>query len=338
MRRCFAMAALVVCQAIAVSAPAGILEDAWRALDERRIAVDTQRVSEAALQAAIMAMDPRATWWPSGTTNAATPPPPMLDGLEHWSNGIVRVRLTGSGSGCEDGLAHLRAELATNSAGLVLDLRGAGGDDLDALDRLCGLFLPAGTALYQVVDGHGAQVDRHVAPAGMPGPATVPVALLVDHDTRGTSEALAAILRNRSGFMLLGARTSGDSAHRERFPLTAGMDVYMATGWLVPAGGRDHYRDGIEPHIAIAGAAAIPPVDTNAPPAADATDHAAMAGEPEWQNALSADPALRRAVDVLLGLHALQRPDPFASGVTTNLADVPDHPLPATPAGDSTAP
>lgn len=326
MRRLFAVAAVAVCQAIAVSAPAGLLEDAWRALDERRIPIDTQRVSAAALQATIAALDPRAIGWPAGTTNATEPTRPMLENLEHWSNGIVRVRVTGSGLACDDGLTRLRAQLATNSTGLVLDLRGANGDDLDALDQLCGLFLPAGTALYQVVDGRGAQVARHVAPAGESMPPGVPVALLVDRNTRETSETLAAILRNRSGFMLLGERTSGDTAHRERFPLTPDMDVYMATGWLVPAGGRDHYRDGIEPHIVVPADASNPAPD------------AAMAGEPDWQRALRTDPVLRRAVDVLLGLHALQRPDPVASGVSTNTAEAPERPLQETSDSDTPPP
>lgn len=326
MRRLFAVAAVAVTQAIAAPATAGLLEDAWRTLDERRIPVDTQRVSAAALQATVVALDPRATWWPTGTTNATEPMRPMLDNMEHWSNGIVRVRVTGSGLECSAGLTQLRAQLATNSAGLVLDVRGASGDDLDALDQLCGLFLPTGTALYQVVDGRGAHVARHVAPAGEPMPPGVPVALLVDRDTRGTSETLAAILRNRRGSMLLGERTSGDTAHRERFPLTPNMDVYMATGWLVPAGRRDHYRDGVEPHIVV-------PPDADSP-AADS----AMAGEPDWQRALRTDPVLRRAVDVLLGLHALQHPDPMASGVSTNTADAPERPLPKTSDGDTPTP
>lgn len=296
--------------------------DLLRAI-EAHVPVQTQRVEHAAVQAALLAVDPQGRLLPrgedAGTTNgvAVTDTDEAFNAeVEHWPQGLLRIRLNGlHAGGQETGVAALRAAMTTNATGIVFDIRGAGGESLSALDSMCGLFFKSGTEVYRLVDGYGHVQAHHTARADTPPPVIPPVMLLIDNRTRGASETLAAVLRTHPGTMLLGTPTRGDSARRERIPCTPEEDLYVATAWIVPADGPDYYPLGVQPHLLITGESAqdlLPAGEASSPE--DDHDQPTPPVQPASPtNAVEAglaahvdgDPVLRRAADILLSLHAL---------------------------------
>jgi C-terminal processing protease CtpA/Prc len=176
--------------------------------------------------------------------------------------------------------AALEEEISDDVIGLVLDLRGVGGSSADAAADAADAFVPAGRFLFRMnplADGPGAAW----AAAEPDRSGGRPLILLTDGDTRGGAELLAAVLRTARGSTLVfGAETRGDPLIRETMPLSGDLSIRAAVravelsgdrGWPVGA--------GWEPDI----------------------NGRSLDDEP------SRDPVLRRAVDLLIGLRALQK-------------------------------
>jgi C-terminal processing protease CtpA/Prc len=160
----------------------------------------------------------------------------------------VNGLFSGSGAALVEGITELNAQ---NPSGLILDLRDAGGPDSGAAAAVASLFSPAEQFLFAMRDLHNEELARYSASAGTK--LHVPVIVLVDHQTRGAAEVLAALLAESSpAALLLGESTAGDFGLREAVEL----DNYLAllsTRVLDTAGGhRYDGRAGLEPSIAVA--------------------------------------------------------------------------------------
>lgn len=307
----FAAAALLA----AAPAPAAStgLDDLYRAL-EPHLPIATQHINQIAIDAALQAIDPHAERMPRGEAPAPATPAIVASAVS-WPEGIVHARLNGVyATDRREAIGNLRALLTTNAIGLILDLRGAGGHDLDTLDALAGLFFPPDSVIYELRDGYGNVLAQHVARADERPPALPPIMLLIDGRTYGASEALAALLHDHAGVMLLGETTGGDAAQRTRVPWSETHDLHVGTAWLVPISGDAYHPAGVQPHVPI-----LPPPTTLAPtntlthavPAtapASTNEPAAATKGPTLAERVGNDPLLRRATDIILGLHALHQP------------------------------
>lgn len=298
--------ALLLLPALAGAAP---LDAIFRTL-ETYGPLNTQRVERAALVAALQAIDPHATLVPKSRPHPAPDADvPLLHHHERWPEDIVWLQFGGlSTTASNEAITAMRDVLEPTPTGVILDLRKAGGDNLDALDAVCGLFFTNDTAIYQLRDGYANVVTTHFARANSPPPTLPPVMLLIDGDTRGASEALAAVFKRHPGVMLLGAPTRGDSAQRVFLPFSNNEDLYIGTSWIVPIESADYFPNGVIPHI---------PITTNISAIATNTPSPMIAPAPLSTNALPGpslaerigdDVVLRRAADILLGLHALRQP------------------------------
>lgn len=276
---------------LAMTVQADVLEALLQQLDTVPGALPTQQVTQAALQAGAQVIDPLARVR-SAAVEEPTDATPLVAHMTRWTNGLLWVRLGALAPEAtrDSAVATLHAALQDAPSGAIVDLRGTGGEDLDALARVAGLIVPAGELLYRVVNPDGSPRTECTSPGPGPGPRPTPMALLTDGGTRGAAALLAGVLRNRPGIMLIGAVTGGDSAFREWISLGDAWTLYTATGWVVPAGDNEPYGRGVRPHLSLP--AAPPPAEP--PPGRD------------WPAAVETDPVLRRAADVLLALHALQ--------------------------------
>ncbi|MCE9615168.1 MAG: hypothetical protein K8T26_12895 [Lentisphaerae bacterium] len=321
-----AATAVMIATAVLPRAGATSVEALYQAL-EPHVLIETQRINQVAIAAALQAIDAGAELRPTGQSDAPATGS-IIAIAEPWPEGLARVKVNGLHSdGRADALASLRALLKPDTIGLILDLRGAGGSDLDTLDAFGGLFFATNTPLYDLRDGYGNVLATHVAHADAPPPSLPPVMLLVDRGTHGASEALAAILRHHSGVMLLGETTRGDSAQRVRVPFTDAQDLWVGTSCIVPSDGGLYAPAGVHPHVPVSPAppgtnllattstdAAAPLAATPAAPLAatpadtNATDIATAPAAPLLATFTGKDPVLRRAADIILGLHALRKP------------------------------
>ncbi|MBU1694273.1 MAG: PDZ domain-containing protein [Verrucomicrobia bacterium] len=219
--------------------------------------------------------------------------------------GIGYLRLNGLYKGAsKEIIPALRGWDGTNYCGIVLDLRGAGGTNLAAAADVARLFAPEGALLFSLRSSQDQDMEVFRASGGTGLDA--PVMVLTDGDTEGAAEALAAVFTHSlRGAMLIGYPTRGDPGVREIIPCPGGGYLYLAIRRLVMADGSVfNGRESVEPDVTLNGAEGgqvdyEPEPDARGRLQAEGKEHRLL------RERVRGDPALRRAVDILLALRAL---------------------------------
>jgi len=132
------------------------------------------------------------------------------------------------------------------SRGLVLDLRFAVGTDYQAAANVVALFLNTEKTVLSWGDRQGLSTAQTNA-------WTRPVTVLVNHDTRGGAEALAAALRQQRLGILIGGPTAGVAAVFKEVPLGDGNPnrLRLAVSVVKTADGQALSETGVEPDILV---------------------------------------------------------------------------------------
>ena len=216
--------------------------------------------------------------------------------------------------------------------GVVLDLRYAGGDDYAAAAATVDLFQKQSRKLFDWGAGMVSSNDKTNA-------LDLPVTILVNHETSGAPEALAAALRQTGTGLIVGSSTAGQALLAEEYPLENGQRLRIATSPVrlgdgseltsvkpditvdvSPQDERAYYADGLKPlgQLAASGRASSGSVagSTNRVhhprfneaelvrerKEGFAADLDATTEPASDEPPVIRDPALARAVDVLKGL------------------------------------
>ncbi len=119
----------------------------------------------------------------------------------------------------------------TDADGIILDLRSATGDDVVAMAKMAGLFVGQ-IPVMRVVETAASEVE--IVPGG-DAMTTAPVVVLVSNMTRGTPEAIAAVLHDNKRGALVGTPTAGWGKIASKIELNNGaslelMNKYIKTG------------------------------------------------------------------------------------------------------------
>ena len=121
---------------------------------------------------------------------------------------------------------------------LILDLRGNPGGSATAAAEVAAHFLPPGSLFRTTERRDGARAEQRLA--APPHPVNVQdwlAAVLVNGDTLGEAEALAAALQEAGRAVLVGAETYGRGAEYEFVELSDGSALYLPTArWFTPSG------------------------------------------------------------------------------------------------------
>ncbi|HEX4119491.1 MAG TPA: S41 family peptidase [Verrucomicrobiae bacterium] len=258
----------------------------------------------------------------------------MFDkGFAYFRVGSVNSKLPGAFR------SMYRTMMDTNGGkirGIVLDLRFAGGTDYAAAAKTADCFLDSDEPLLDWREGSAKATKKTDA-------ILVPVAILINSDTTGAAEALAAVLRETGVGLILGGPTAGGARVFREFPLSDGDKLRVAVG-NVSVGEGKPLTGGVAPDIAVESnlqdekaylqdpykdlhAAPLAQADssTNPPVAARprfnekelVREHSAGedtdeggdevgAGPAEPEPPVVADPVLARALDLLKGLAVIQ--------------------------------
>jgi C-terminal processing protease CtpA/Prc len=151
----------------------------------------------------------------------------------------------------DDGLARevaaARKELSgTNELkGLVLDLRFAVGRDYAEAGGVADLFLSNEQPLLD----WGVAAVRSKAKTNA---LKLPVAVLVNRQTRAAAEALAAVLRETGAGLVLGTNTAGRAMIAQEFSLKNGQRLRIATAGIKLGSGEVLSVRGVKPDIEVA--------------------------------------------------------------------------------------
>ena len=220
--------------------------------------------------------------------------------------GYLRAAGLFEGAGVEIAAALERWQ-AADKFGAILDLRGANGVAAGEIPAVAARFVPVAADLYAFTDRQGNEIE--VVKSG-PAPAeTLPLMVLVDEETSGAAELLAAVLSGSvQGAMVIGRETAGDPLIREPKKLSTGRHALLATRQLKTPDGMVYAgANGVVPDVAITDAALAETVYE--PEAPVLRKGKSLTDEEKEDKALRDrtrnDTYLRRATDVLLGLKAL---------------------------------
>jgi carboxyl-terminal processing protease len=153
---------------------------------------------------------------------------------------------------------------SSHPSGWVIDLRGNVGGNMWPMlagigpvlgegENLGEFFNISGHSVWRYRDGVAAEVDNgkviaypsveggayHLA--GMPD-----VAVLIDHSTSSSGEAIAIAFRGRPNTRFFGEHTQGSSTVNQTFPLTDGASMWLTVGIQADRNGKQ-YIDGLAP-------------------------------------------------------------------------------------------
>jgi len=158
--------------------------------------------------------------------------------------GYVRVERVGKGLADEIAAAHEKLSGTNKLKGLILDLRFAGGQDYEAAAGAADRFLTKERPLLNWEEGSAKSKAKEDA-------ITIPLAALVNRQTRGAAEALAAVLRDTASALLIGASTAGEAHVFREFTLSTGQQLRIATGSVVVGDGQELSTNGVAPDIEV---------------------------------------------------------------------------------------
>ena len=223
--------------------------------------------------------------------------------------------------------------------GLVLDLRFADGDDFQAAAAVADLFIAKERPLLDWGRGEVKSTEKQDA-------LKLPVAVLINRETTGAAEALAAVLRDVGAGLLLGGPTAGAGMVMVEYSLPDGQRLRIASSPVKLGDGTVLSAEGVKPDIEVnvgldderiylrdayspavktivkSGAISNAPAGTNAASRRPRTTEADLVRERREGRSLEeftpardreplkpqiSDPALARAVDLLKGLAVVRR-------------------------------
>ncbi len=242
-----ALLGMVSCLAAEPQAQAPAFQEVYDLLSKHLTGVSPADFNRKSVEALVSAFSPEVAL----VTNNAPPAQGLSDSVTKetlFDGGIAYVRLGRVDAGLPQSvqLACQKLAAGTNKlVGIVLDLRYARGDSYYAAAATAGIFLKKEQPLLDWGDG---MVRSKPNPEGLALPLTV----LINRQTSGAAEALAAILRETSRALLLGSRSAGQAMLTQEYPLSNGQSLRIATapirladGTPVSAGG------GVRPDITI---------------------------------------------------------------------------------------
>lgn len=218
-------------------------EEVYKLLQENLKGVSAEQLNKAAVKGIVSQYDTRVLL--GGASKAedeslALKKAEILDGcIEYYQIGKI-----------VEGLA---TKIATNHAqmvatgkkrlkGIILDLRFANGFDYAAAGAVADLFLNSNQTLLTWENGSAKATSKTNA-------ITSHLAILVNSQTAGAAEAVAAALHESEAGLIIGSTTAGQTSMFKEYTLSNGSQLRVASGEVRL--GNDHALSNVKPDIAI---------------------------------------------------------------------------------------
>ena len=217
--------------------------------------LDEPSKQRALLEGLIRRLAPGASIAAPSEPHPAVEPYPFFAELLDGRAGYLRPGLLDP-----DTLSQMDAALAGFATkkipAVILDLRAVPrGSGFDEAAEFAKRFCPKGKMLFSTRKP-GNKGERMFLSDKDPIFQGILV-VLIDSDTSGAAEALAATLRANAGAMVIGSDTSGEAVEFAEFPLGNGHVLRVAISEVILPGGHAIFPGGVKPDIAIALAPAV---------------------------------------------------------------------------------
>jgi hypothetical protein len=243
---CLFLAALV-CRADPGNSEPGF-DEVYQVLGTNLAGVTPDELNRAAVQGLLDQLAPRVTLLraPAGAQSAASNPAPLAQtrvfdqSLAYFRVASVNSKLPGA---FRDAYRALNETNGEKIKGIVLDLRFAGGGDYQAAAETADCFVNSDEPLLDWQQGSARATKKSDA-------ILAPVAVLINSQTTGAAETLAAVLREAGVGLILGGATAGQANVFKEFPLSNGDKLRVAIAGVVVGDGKV-LTNGVAPDISI---------------------------------------------------------------------------------------
>jgi carboxyl-terminal processing protease len=149
----------------------------------------------------------------------------------------------------------LKKQLHEGVRGIVFDLRANGGGLVEEARLIASLFIAHGT----IVSTRGrTQPSETITATGDSLAPTIPMVVLVDHNTASSSEITTAALQDHHRATVVGTHTFGKGVFQEEEPLSNGGALDITVGEYFTPNGRNLGGGGVKQGAGITPEVALP--------------------------------------------------------------------------------
>lgn len=204
-------------------------------------------LEHASVEGLLKRLGPRVELVYDRTNSGSFTPACALAATNLFDDSIVYFRISDVTSSLpSDLLSALEATKGTNKlSGMVLDLRFARGTNYAGAAKTADLFADSDGLLLDWGSGKVYATAKTNA-------VKVPVMALVNRETAGAAEALAALVRYLGVGIVIGTNTAGRIFAVDEFELTTGQRLRIARAQVKLGDGQPLPEDGLCPDIAVA--------------------------------------------------------------------------------------
>ena len=208
--------------------------------------VTEEDLNRAAVQGLLTRFYPRVILVTNDSPARAAAEAPLVSQVNVYDKVYGYLRVARVAAGLDEQLksAYERLNATNKLKGLVLDLRFADGHDFAAAASAADRFLSKEQPLLSWEQDSAHSTSKSDA-------IDVPVSALINQRTVGAAEALAAVLREMDGSVLIGSRTAGQAHVFKEFNLPNGQRLRIATGQVQVGKGKSLSARGIAPDIEV---------------------------------------------------------------------------------------
>jgi hypothetical protein len=208
---------------------------------------DEKELDRAATLGLLAQLQSRVTLLTNAANAAASSALPFITSSNVFENayGFVRIGRVGPGLATRFSEQIQQMRAGNPLRGLIIDLRYADGHDYAAAAETADLFFAASQPLLT----YGGHTARSTAKDSA---LDLPVVVLINEETAGAAEALAAVLRQLNGSLIIGSASAGHAYLFQDFPLSNGQTLRVASAAVSVGTGQTLPNSGVAPDIRIA--------------------------------------------------------------------------------------
>lgn len=228
-------------------APADVpkFDEIYKLLQQHMIGLKAEELDRAATRGLLSEMKGRVAIVTNGVAAAPVETNTVAKSAL-YDKSYAYLRLKQVGSDVVDKFSRSLQDISTTNKvkGIVIDLRFAEGEDYAAAAAIADKFVSSEQPLLDWgIDSAKAKAKTSYI--------TVPVTVLVNEQTRGAAEALAAILRETKVGLLLGSTTAGEASIFKEFTLQNGQKLRIAVSPIKAGNEKTIPVNGLKPDIEI---------------------------------------------------------------------------------------
>ena len=162
--------------------------------------------------------------------------------------GVAWVKIRSFGDKTADALrTTLQGAAQRGAKSIVLDLRGDQGGSFEAAVATAEMFLPEGTTIVKL-----KKRDEEKTFTAKGGPATtLPMVVVVDHDTASGAELVSAALHEAGRARLVGQKTYGKWTVQSLDTLPNGYGAKYTIGLFTTPSGKSYEGTGVVPDLEV---------------------------------------------------------------------------------------